>query len=132
MFGGVKKLTYSDPEIFEEILKYREQGVSIKSCAEYVGMSERTLHRILKKGESKKSKYYDFAKKFKKATAKAVIYHQSEANRKCITVGDHLKILKILEPDRYTSRIKADVNVNEKSPSVDELAKNAHKILWEE
>ena len=119
-------MKYSNIEIdefFKIMLPLKEYGVSNRACAGYVGISHSTLADWLKRGESKRSKFYKYKQAWIEAEGKAEVYHQTEVHKKCITMDDHLKILKVLNPERYVmeKRVRALLDMrNEDKLSINE------------
>lgn len=109
-------------EFFKIMLPLKEYGVSNRACAGYVGISPSTLADWLKRGESKRSKFYKYRQKWIEAECKAEVYHQTEAHKKCITMDDHLKILKVLNPERYVmeKRVRAIMEMKNNAPDINE------------
>lgn len=63
-------------ETIGKILVYRENGLSLKSCASLAGIDESTLHRWISKGrEAKRGRYRDFYINLERANAKFEVYH---------------------------------------------------------
>lgn len=124
---------YSDEELlyfFDEIVKWRGQGLSRTKCAQIVGISETTLKRWLEKGESPRSKFHQFKIEYDKAYARWYTHHLTQANKKANTFQDHWKIVCTDEEYNIEKKIKAELNVK-KPISMIEVAKRINAELTE-
>lgn len=100
-------------EICNDLCEYREKGLSIKDCADLVGISRNTVTRWVQRGEKAKSgKYKEFYLRWNKASAKFTAYHhQKIADSKDWKASQYL--LQVTDSDRYVvtekKQVKADV-----------------------
>lgn len=116
-------------EVCSIILDARSSGMSMVECAGLAGISDRTLHRWLEKGEkAKKGKYRDFYFAYLKANLEFMKYHRDKiAKHKDWHASQYL--LQVNESGKYnqTQKVESKVEAEVKSEVTVNLLSNIKK-----
>lgn len=116
-------------EVCSIILDARSSGMSMVECAGLAGISDRTLHRWLEKGEKAKSgKYHDFYLEYLKANLEFVKYHRDKiSEHKDWHASQYM--LQVNENGKYnqTQKVESKVEAEVKSEVTVNLLSNIKK-----
>ncbi len=101
-------------EICNEVCSYREEGLSMKYCADLAGIHRNTLTNWINKGKKAKSgKYHDFFLKWNRATAKFMRIHQNHIANSDSWLA-HQYLMQVTDPEAYVveKKVNAGLDVN--------------------
>lgn len=119
-------------EICKDLCEYRKKGLTIKDCADLVGINRHTVTKWVQKGQKAKSgKYHDFYKQWKKATAQFKLLHLEKIDNSRNWEA-HKYLLQVTDPEQYvveertkvSADVKHDTNLSEFAKIMKESLKN--------